>query len=97
VDALLSKPGYGTLTECIANGTPLVYVPRRGFREQEALIAGMTQWGGGIPIDETAFLAGQWGPALEQALAIQPDASVVPVDGAGRIAERLMQFCRGAN
>lgn len=97
VDVILAKPGYGTVTECIANGTPLIYVPRTGFREQDALIEGITRWGGGVPINEAAFLAGRWGSALEQALIALPDAAAFPIQGAERIADRLVQFCRGAD
>ena len=31
VDAVISKPGYGTVTECIANSVPFIYVPRVGL------------------------------------------------------------------
>lgn len=38
VDLVVSKPGYGIVTECLANGTPWGCIPRRGFAEDDVLI-----------------------------------------------------------
>lgn len=40
-DIVLSKPGYGIIGECIANGKPLIHFDRRDFREKYYLLAGM--------------------------------------------------------
>lgn len=94
MDAVLAKTGYGTVTECIANSVPLIYPPRKGFIEHEALTAGMTRWGGGAPITEADFLAGRWGESLGAALAARPDPNAFATDGADVIAQKLMEFCR---
>ncbi len=94
VDAVVSKAGYGTLTECIANSVPLLYLPRYGFREHEALVMGMNQWGGGVEISEAAFFAGKWGTALQSALTVRPNASLFPINGADVIADKLVEFCQ---
>jgi hypothetical protein len=39
VDAVLTKPGYGTFTEAACNGTPVLYVRRENWPEQDSLIA----------------------------------------------------------
>eukprot|EP01037_Dinobryon_pediforme_P020864 gene20864-21583_t len=36
-DAVLGKIGYGFVSECIANSTPLIYVPRSDWPEEEAV------------------------------------------------------------
>ena len=38
VDAIVTKPGYGTFTEAAANGTPVLYQRRDDWPEQECLI-----------------------------------------------------------
>ena len=38
VDAVLTKPGYGTFTEAACNGTPVLYVRRDDWPEQDCLI-----------------------------------------------------------
>lgn len=94
VDAVLAKTGYGTVTECIANGVPLIYPPRKGFIEHVALVIGMKPWGGGVTISEDDFKAGHWGPSLGAALAARPDPRAFATDGANVIAQKLMEFCR---
>lgn len=37
-DAVLGKCGYGTVTECVVNGTPLLYLPRPGWPEEPVLL-----------------------------------------------------------
>ncbi len=92
VDAVISKAGYGTLTECIANSVPLIYLPRTGFVEHEALVLGMTKWGGGVEIAEVDFFAGEWGSALRAVLTACPDPNVYATNGAEVIARKLMEY-----
>lgn len=92
VDAVVSKAGYGTVTECIANSVPLVYLPRHGFAEHDALVSGMNKWGGGIAISEAAFHAGEWADALQSALHAAPDPNAFATNGAKVIAEKLMEM-----
>ena len=94
VDAVVSKAGYGTVTECIANSVPLIYLPRTGFAEHKALVLGMNRWGGGIEIPVSAFHAGEWREALDAALtaALNPDAFAI--NGAEVIARKLQEYCQ---
>ncbi len=94
VDAVVSKAGYGTVTECIANSVPLIYLPRHGFAEHDALVSGMNEWGGGVEISEAAFHAGDWKDALHSALTPRLNPGAFPTDGAAVIAQRLMEMCR---
>lgn len=43
-DAVIGKPGYGTVAECVLNRTPLVYTPRGKFAEYEPMVAEMAQY-----------------------------------------------------
>ncbi len=94
VDAVVSKAGYGTLTECIANSVPLIYLPRHGFVEHEALVLGMNDWGGGIELSERAFYAGDWGDALAQALSARLNPEAFATSGADVIARILTEYHR---
>ncbi len=93
VDAVVSKAGYGTVTECIATSVPLVYLPRSGFAEHDALVSGMNSWGGGIKISEAAFHAGEWEHALHSALVAAPDPDSFSINGAEVIARKLTEMC----
>ena len=37
-DAVLGKCGYGTVAECVTNGTPLLYIPRPDWPEEQTLL-----------------------------------------------------------
>jgi hypothetical protein len=43
VDAVLTKPGYGTFTEAACNGAPVLYVRRMDWPEQDCLIEWLEQ------------------------------------------------------
>lgn len=64
VDAVFSKLGYATVTSCMLNAVPLVYLPRAQFAEYPALERGVREWGGGIAVSEGAFRDIAWGGAL---------------------------------
>lgn len=42
-DVVLGKCGYGTCSEVVAHGVPLVYVPRTGFAEEHGLITNLME------------------------------------------------------
>ena len=94
VNAVVSKAGYGTLTECIANSVPLIYLPRHGFAEHEALVLGMNSWGGGVEMSESDFFAGRWGASLDQALSCRPATDAFAINGAEVIARKLEEYSR---
>ena len=90
-DAIIAKPGYGILGECLANGTPLVYTSREGFAEYFALEAVLRQWAGGIFIPPADFKAFRWSPYLEQ-LGRRDLPPPFPLNGAQYCAKRIMQL-----
>ena len=94
VDCVVSKAGYGTLTECIANSVPLIYLPRHGFVEHESLVLGMNDWGGGVELSERAFYAGDWGDALTQAQSATLNPEAFQTNGADIIARILTDYHR---
>ena len=94
VNAVVSKAGYGILTECIANSVPLIYLPRHGFAEHEALVLGMKAWGGGVEISERAFYAGDWGDALARAQSAALNPEAFATNGADVIARILTDYHR---
>ena len=44
VDVVVTKPGYGIIAECAANGTALLYTSRGHFPEYDVLVAGMPRY-----------------------------------------------------
>lgn len=88
-DVAVAKAGYGTVCEAIVAGTPLVYPPRAGFAEHDALERALAAWGGGVRVDPDDFRALRLDDALGRALALRPGPPPYPTDGARRVARRL--------
>jgi hypothetical protein len=76
-DAMIAKLGYGSVSECMLNGKPIIYLPRTFFAEYPILEAAVTQWGGGIKIKTEEFYKLHWDNALEIAenLTLKPVTS----------------------
>ncbi len=49
-DAVLGKCGYGTVTECVLNGTPLLYIPRPDWPEEQSLRTWLAAHGAAIEV-----------------------------------------------
>lgn len=88
-DAVLTKPGYGTFTEAACNGTPLLYLRREDWPEQEALIAWLETVGRCSEVSRPALAGGDWLADLEQLLA-QPAKPPVPATGIGEAVDILL-------
>jgi L-arabinokinase len=67
-DAVIGKLGYGTMSECLAHGTPLLYVPRSSWPEEKYLEKFIQSFDAGILLPEKDFLNGQWNSYLEDSL-----------------------------
>ncbi|MEN8129474.1 MAG: glycosyltransferase family protein [Pseudomonadota bacterium] len=65
VDLVISKLGYGTVTESLASGTPLLYTPREGFAESPVLEKFLLPYGHCHCIEETEFNELKWESALD--------------------------------
>lgn len=89
VDAVVTKPGYGTFTEAAANGTPLLYQRREDWPEQECLIDWLRTEARCQEIDGDLLLPGMLAPALDRLWAMTP-AAPVATTGAGEAAQALL-------
>lgn len=66
VDAVLTKPGYGTFTEAACNGTAVLFVRRDDWPEQDCLIDWLEKNARCAEVNASALMAGQLQPALAQ-------------------------------
>jgi hypothetical protein len=89
-DVVVSKPGYGIVSECAANDTALVYTSRGNFAEYDVLVAGMPRLLRSHFIAPEELRAGRWTPALRAVLG-QPLPPERPrVDGAAVAARQIL-------
>lgn len=88
-DAVLGKIGYGTVAECLCNGTPLLYVPRPEWPEEAALLAAMREHGRCAPVARESLQTGI-DPEVLESLWAQPAPVPLEPTGALDAAERLV-------
>lgn len=89
VDVVVTKPGYGIISECIANDTALLYTSRGDFREYPVLVEAMPKYLRCAFIDHEDLFSGNWVPHLDRLLA-QPPPPITPrTDGAKVAADVL--------
>jgi L-arabinokinase len=89
VDVVVSKPGYGIIAECLANGTALLYTSRGHFVEYDVLVREMPRVLRTAFINHADLFAGRWAPHLDGLLAQPAPPERPPVDGAELIAAQL--------
>jgi hypothetical protein len=92
-DIVATKPGYGIIAECVANGAALLYTSRGRFVEYDALVACIPRYLRNSFIDHRALFAGEWRAALDRISAAPPPLERPPTNGAevvaGMIAARF--------
>lgn len=91
-DAVVTKPGYGILSECISTGTPMLYTSRGVFREYDLLVAEMPRFIRCRFIPPGDLLAGHWSHALDALLEQPPAADTMAVNGAEIAADVLSEW-----
>lgn len=86
-DVMIAKLGYGSVSECMLNGKPIIYLPRSLFTEYPVLEHAVNQWGYGFKINEKDFCDLQWNDVLGHATEAFP----VPIvsDGVKQIVEMI--------
>ncbi len=88
-DVVVTKPGYGILSECITNDTAVVYTPRGAFREYEVLVSAMPRLLRSAFIGHDDLFAGRWRDVLDGVLAQPAPPERIETDGA-EVAARII-------
>ncbi|MES1254065.1 MAG: hypothetical protein ABUS56_00540 [Acidobacteriota bacterium] len=93
-DVVISKPGYGIVSECIANGTALLYTSRGRLREYDRFVEEMPRVLRCRHLTQEALHAGDWGDAIEALLAQPAPAESPATDGADVAAAAVFDVRR---
>ncbi len=91
-DAVLTKPGFGIVSECVVNGVPLVHAGRPEWPETGPLVEGIRRYGRGAPLTTDRLYAGDIREALDEALGSPPPPERAPSGGAETAARRIRDF-----
>lgn len=88
-DVVVTKPGYGIVTDAIAARTRMVYTERGEFAEYPVLVDGMAEYLPCAHVSNADLRAGRLVPAIESVLA-RPFPLLPRLDGAEVAARRLL-------
>lgn len=91
VDVVITKPGYGIISDCIANGTALLYTSRGRFAEYDVLVSEMPRYLRCRFIEISDLREGRWREALDGLLAASSPPERPRTDGAAVAAEMIRQ------
>jgi UDP:flavonoid glycosyltransferase YjiC (YdhE family) len=93
VDIIVTKPGYGTIVEAVALHTPVVYVRRYNFADEQSLVDYLHRYGRGIELSIDDFASGHWGKALQRVRSLSaPPEPILPATGASDAATQLAVY-----
>lgn len=90
VDAVITKPGYGIVSDAIGAATPVVYTDRGDFPEYPILVEGMKRTLACAYVSNADLRAGRLREPIEAAFAAEMPRPP-RLDGAEVAAERLLQ------
>lgn len=91
VDVVVTKPGYGIISECAANDTAMLYTSRGRFPEYDVLIAGMPRLIRCSFITQRELFRGHWQPHLDATLAM-PRPPTPETNGAEVVADGIARM-----
>jgi UDP:flavonoid glycosyltransferase YjiC (YdhE family) len=91
-DVVVTKPGYGIVSECAANDTPLLYTSRGRFVEYDVFVAEMPRILRCRYISQEDLLAAKWADAVDALLAQPAPPERVRIDGAGVAAGEILRM-----
>ena len=90
-DVVITKPGYGIIADCVANGAAMLYTSRGRFREYDVMVREMPRYLRCEYLELEAFEHGGWNQALE-VLARKPPPAPVATDGARVVATMIAEL-----
>jgi hypothetical protein len=97
VDAVVTKPGYGIISECVAQQVPMVYTPRGRFAEYDVMVREIPRVLRWAFLDSESLTAGRWRAALDAAVTASEPPEHPRTDGAGVVADMMAACLRDAS
>jgi hypothetical protein len=96
-DVVVTKPGYGIVTECAINHTRMLYTDRGSFREYQAILKELPYWNCSAYILRDRLSKGLWKNKLEELM--NQDPTQVPgalearkAEGADVAADAILNY-----
>lgn len=90
VDVVVTKPGYGIVSDCAANDTAVLYTSRGRFAEYDVLVREMPRWIRSTFLPPTELLQGRWRAGLDAVYAMPMPAERPAANGADVVAGLIL-------
>lgn len=90
VDLVVTKPGFGIVSECIANDKPIIYTDRKHFLEYPVLVKSIERYCRYAFIPNSELYAGDLERALNHAQKASPAKETMPRGGAEKAAKEIL-------
>ena len=88
-EVVVTKPGYGIISECIANDAAILYTSRGHFPEYDVLVEEMPKYVRSAFIAQDDLLAGKWESAIDK-LRAQPKLKKKPETNGAEVAADIL-------
>ena len=92
MDAVISKPGFGILSDCIANRKPLIYADRSNFMEYPILVDAIEKYIQHVHIPAARLYSGDLEECLDRIWRSPKPATTIPFGGDRIAAHRIARF-----
>ena len=90
-EVVVTKPGYGIVSECIANQTAILYTERQDFLEHDSLVVGIKKFAHNRLIPQKDLFGGRLIEHLDGLLATNFSWPPIAVNGAEIAADRILR------
>ncbi len=96
VDAVITKPGYGIVSDCLAHGTPMIYTDRGVFPEYRILVDTMREHLPVAFISPDDLCSGNWVQAILEIRRASARPPTIRTDGAEICARTILERLEGS-
>jgi L-arabinokinase len=91
MDVVVTKPGFGIVSECIVNNKPIIYTDRENFLEYPVLVDGIEKYCRHTFLPSAELYAGELGRALDEIDSAPAPLEEMPQGGAEIATAHILQ------
>lgn len=95
-EVMVTKIGYGVVSQGLINGTPLIYLPREDFAEFPVLEKAVQEWGHGYRLSGEDYYALKWEGMLDE-VSKRGRPNPAPSEGGKICAREIENLTRRSN
>lgn len=91
-DFVITKPGYGMVSDCLSHGTPMIFSDRGIFPEYQILVEGIKSHLSCCFMPKEDLYSGNWVPYLEELVKHPRLLPKIKINGAQVAAKRIVEW-----